>query len=142
MAVYALCAAVLTAGFYAFPGLHMVICSAIGVSSAAMIVLGVQRNRPRRRTAWWVLPVRLLGCAGLLASDVVYGLGQLNGSWQIGGPIDLGWIELYVGWGLAALHASMLNLTVAQVVRQGQVGPIRLTVLALSSLIAPAVLFV
>ncbi|OLB81069.1 MAG: hypothetical protein AUI14_04705 [Actinobacteria bacterium 13_2_20CM_2_71_6] len=267
MAAYLTGTAILTAGYYALPGWHMVLWSAIGGLSALAMAIGVRRNRPRRRIPWWVLAVGTLlfaagdttynllttvygqvdvfpsvadvfylvncvlqnvgmvllaramtagrdrsnlldsvvltlgvgllywiflinpyvqdpslgllakavaityplsdvlllasasrvigaarrgtsvvllaaGCAGLLVSDVVYGLGQLNGSWQIGGPIDLGWIVLYAGWGLAALHPSMVDLTEPRVIRQGEVGRVRLTVLALSTLIAPAVLLV
>jgi diguanylate cyclase (GGDEF)-like protein/PAS domain S-box-containing protein len=264
---YFLLTAVLSVGFYAFPGWHMVLWSAIALASAAAMALGIRRHRPRRRTPWVVLAVGVLtfaagdttynllttvfgqqnpfpsyadlfylvtcvlvnvgmvllvrsmthgrdrsnlvdaviltlgvglldwiflinpyvvapdltllqkavsiayplsdvlllatvfrvlgtarrsptvvllgiGCAGLLFSDVVYGLGQLNGSWQIGGPIDLGWIALYACWGLAALHPSMVRLTEPRLIRQGEVGWVRLTVLGLSAVIAPAVLLI
>jgi diguanylate cyclase (GGDEF)-like protein/PAS domain S-box-containing protein len=266
LSAYLLGVTVLTAGFYAFPGWHMVLWSAIGVLSAAAMAFGVRRNRPRRYLPWcllaagtltfaagdttynllttvlrqqdafpsvadvfylvtcvlqnvgmillaramtagrertnvvdsviltlgigvlyWIFLINpyvqdpqlgllakaisvayplsdvlllssvarvvsarrtpavtllALGSAGLLISDVVYGLGQLNGSWQIGGPIDLGWIVLYASWGLAALHPSMAELTVPRVTRQAEVGPVRLTLLALSALVAPAVLLV
>ena len=42
------------------------------------------------------------GAIGLLASDVVYGLGQLEGSWAIGSWYDLGWVVFYIAWGVAA----------------------------------------
>ncbi|TML20996.1 MAG: EAL domain-containing protein, partial [Actinobacteria bacterium] len=82
------------------------------------------------------------GCAGLLAADASYGVRQLGDSWRDGGPIDLGWIIFYTCWGLAALHPSMVRLTEPQVVREGEVSGRRLTVLALSAAIAPAVLLV
>ena len=77
---YVLCAAVLTAGYYAFPGWHMAIWSTIGLSSAAAIVLGVLRNRPRRRAPWLVLAAATLVFA---AGDTTYNLlttvlGQQN----------------------------------------------------------------
>ena len=59
------------------------------------------------------------GAVGLLASDVVYGLGQLDGTWAIGSYYDLGWVVFYIAWGLAALHPSMADLTVP---RAGAVG--------------------
>ena len=52
-----------------------------------------------------------VGTAGLLVADVAYGLIQLNGSWQVGGPTDLGWVLCYAGWAAAALHPSMVELT-------------------------------
>ena len=51
-----------------------------------------------------------LGTVGLLASDVLYGLIQLDGSWQTGGLVDLGWIVFYVAWGAAALQPDMVQL--------------------------------
>jgi diguanylate cyclase (GGDEF)-like protein/PAS domain S-box-containing protein len=93
-----------------------------------------------RRTAATILLT--LGTLGLLVADVVYGLGQLNGSWQIGGPIDLGWVLLYGAWGAAALQPSMVELTEPRVIRHSEISVRRLALLALSSLIAPAVLLV
>src|SRR3954467_9739258 len=44
-------------------------------------------------------PVALMtlatGVTGLLITDVIYGLRQLDGTWQVGGPRGLGWIVLY-----------------------------------------------
>jgi diguanylate cyclase (GGDEF)-like protein/PAS domain S-box-containing protein len=82
------------------------------------------------------------GIAGLLASDVAYGLGQLNATWHIGGPIDLGWIFLYGGVGAAALHPSMVDLTTPRTERQSQMGGARLVALAISALVAPASLII
>jgi diguanylate cyclase (GGDEF)-like protein/PAS domain S-box-containing protein len=266
LSAYLIGITLLSAGFYAFPGWHMVLWSAIGVLSAAAMAYGVRRNRPRRSLPWWLLTASVLGfaagdttynllttvlgraevfpsaadvfylvtcvlqnagvillarvvtggrdrtnvldslvltlgigvlywiflinpyvqdpqlgllakavsiayplsdvlmlssvarvvaarrtravsllalgSAGLLISDIVYGLGQLNGSWQIGGPIDLGWIVLYASWGLAGLHPSMADLTESRVATRTDVSPVRLTLLALSALITPAVLAV
>jgi hypothetical protein len=52
-----------------------------------------------------------LGLGALLMADTVYGLSQLDGSWQAGGPVDALWIVFYLGLGLAALHPSMLSLS-------------------------------
>jgi diguanylate cyclase (GGDEF)-like protein/PAS domain S-box-containing protein len=83
-----------------------------------------------------------VGCAGMLASDVLYGLKQLDDTWQVGGPVDLGWFVCYAAWGAAALHPSMLSLTATQTVWQNEVTNRRILLLTLSSLIAPAVLLV
>src|SRR5262249_34316878 len=48
-----------------------------------------------------------LGCVGLLLSDVLFGYRQLDHTWQVGGPVDLGWFVFYAAWGAAALHPSM-----------------------------------
>src|SRR2546423_429036 len=147
----------LAAAFYAFPAGHMVFWSAIGVVSAGAMILGVVRHRPRRPVPWLVLAAAVLTFA---AGDLTFNL--LTTVWhrsdpfpsladvfyvvtaarQVGGPVDVGWIVLYTGFGLAALHPSMGAVTEPRAMRPGEVGAVRLTLLALSSLIAPAVLLV
>ncbi len=83
-----------------------------------------------------------VGIAGLLQSDVVYGLSQLNANWHIGGPVDIGWIVLYAAVGAAALHPSMVTLTAPRAVRSAQMGRSRMVLLVVSALIAPAALIV
>jgi diguanylate cyclase (GGDEF)-like protein/PAS domain S-box-containing protein len=82
------------------------------------------------------------GVAGLLQSDVAYGLSQLNATWHIGGPLDIGWIVLYVAFGAAALHPSMVTLTTPRTSRPVQMGRTRLVLLAASALVAPASLII
>jgi diguanylate cyclase (GGDEF)-like protein/PAS domain S-box-containing protein len=83
-----------------------------------------------------------LGTAGLLVADVVYGLVQLNGSWHVGGPTDLGWVLCYFGWAAAALHPSMVELTEPTRSAAPDLGVRRIAVLGAASLIAPGVLVV
>jgi len=90
-----------------------------------------------------VLSSRLLafGLFSLMAADTVFGLGVLNDSWQVGGPLDAVWILYYVALGLAALHPSMVSLS-----EPAPAGPrltrTRLGLLAAASLMAPAVLVI
>ena len=81
-----------------------------------------------------------LGTVGLLAADVLYGLVQLNGSWEVGGPIDLGWVAYYAAGGAAALHPSMVRLTQPISGTAAEISVRRLALLGAASLIAPAVL--
>jgi diguanylate cyclase (GGDEF)-like protein/PAS domain S-box-containing protein len=83
-----------------------------------------------------------LGALGVLTSDVAYGLIQLHGTFHTGTVIDLGWAVFYGGWGAAALHPTMTELTKPATRQPAQVSRIRLTVLMVASLIAPVVLFV
>ncbi|WP_433083649.1 putative bifunctional diguanylate cyclase/phosphodiesterase [Dactylosporangium sp. CA-052675] len=83
-----------------------------------------------------------LGTAGLLAADVVYGLIQLNGSWHVGGPTDLGWVACYSAWAAAALHPSMRELTEPTRSATADLGGRRIALLGAASLIAPGVLLV
>ncbi|MFE1440308.1 aminotransferase class I/II-fold pyridoxal phosphate-dependent enzyme [Streptomyces sp. NPDC058739] len=85
----------------------------------------------------------VIGTATLLGFDILYGLVQLNSSWQTGTALDAGWIIFYTAWGLAALHPSMVELT-APVPRRESLLPLprRLVLLALATLIAPAILLI
>ncbi|MGW7088428.1 aminotransferase class I/II-fold pyridoxal phosphate-dependent enzyme [Streptomyces sp. NPDC054871] len=83
----------------------------------------------------------VLGTFTLLAFDIAYGILQLNGLWQTGTLLDMGWIVFYTAWGLAALHPSMVELTAYTHQRQTLLPPPRrLVLLAAATLIAPAIL--
>ncbi|MGW7357980.1 aminotransferase class I/II-fold pyridoxal phosphate-dependent enzyme [Streptomyces sp. NPDC054802] len=83
-----------------------------------------------------------LGTLGILASDVLYGLLQLKGTWQVGTPMDLGWVVFFTAWGLAALHPTMRELTEQVPQRGSPASPPghRLALLAAASLVAPGIL--
>ena len=104
------------------------------LAMAARLAVGAGR----RPVAWRVL---MLSVLGLLAADGAFGLQQIAGTWHWGGPADLGWIVYYFGFGAAALHPSMAELS--------QPAPVsvrlprgRLVLITCASLIAPAVLLV
>ncbi|MFB6893420.1 putative bifunctional diguanylate cyclase/phosphodiesterase [Kitasatospora sp. NPDC056327] len=88
------------------------------------------------------LQLLTVGTVGLLVSDILYGLIQLHGTWRIGTPVDLGWAAFYTAWGAAALHPSMVELTRPIPSQQPDLGPGRLGLLTLASLIAPTILIV
>ena len=101
---------------------------------ARLLVPGTARTRS--------VHLLTLGTIGLLASDVSFGLLQLHGGFHNGTIVDLGWAVFYGAWGAAALHPSMSELTRPVSRQQAETSPVRLTVLMLASLIAPAVLFI
>ncbi|GAA2589220.1 hypothetical protein GCM10010399_19120 [Dactylosporangium fulvum] len=101
---------------------------------ARLLTGGVRRNPS--------INILGLGTAGLLVADVVYGLIQLNGSWHVGGPTDLGWVICYSGWAAAALHPSMVQLTEPTRASSADLGARRIALLGAASLIAPAVLLI
>jgi diguanylate cyclase (GGDEF)-like protein/PAS domain S-box-containing protein len=85
------------------------------------------------------------GVAGLLTTDVAYGLRQLAGTWAAGGPVDAGWATFYAATGLCALHPSMAGLTVDRAVGHPpavHADGRRITVLSVAALIAPVLLLV
>jgi diguanylate cyclase (GGDEF)-like protein/PAS domain S-box-containing protein len=75
---------------------------------------------------------------GLLGSDVLYGLIQLNGTWAVGGPVDGGWVLFYVFLGAAALHPSMKQMTKPLPPKPVNIGRARLLLIAAVSMVAPA----
>jgi diguanylate cyclase (GGDEF)-like protein/PAS domain S-box-containing protein len=81
-----------------------------------------------------------VGTAGLLVSDVIYGLVQLGGSFQVGSAYDVGWVVFYVAWGLAALDPSMAALTAAARPTAGEMSFRRVALLMAVSLVAPGAL--
>ncbi|MFE9444706.1 aminotransferase class I/II-fold pyridoxal phosphate-dependent enzyme [Streptomyces sp. NPDC006602] len=83
----------------------------------------------------------VLGTLTLLASDIAYGILQLNGTWQAGTLLDSGWIVFCTAWGMAALHPSMADLTASQSQPQSLLPPWRrLLLLTAAALIAPGIL--
>jgi PAS domain S-box-containing protein len=104
------------------------------LATGATLVASMQGNPALRLLA--------VGGIGLLASDIGYLLIQLHGTWQVGTPVDLGWVVFYVSWGAAALHPSMRELTEPKVMLRRKERQRRLVLLGLACLIAPAVLLV
>jgi diguanylate cyclase (GGDEF)-like protein/PAS domain S-box-containing protein len=67
---------------------------------------------------------------------------QPQGTFHHGTAVDLGWAVFYGGWGAAALHPAMTELTKPLTRQPAQVSRVRLTVLMIASLIALVALFV
>ncbi|MGQ0434473.1 MAG: putative bifunctional diguanylate cyclase/phosphodiesterase [Microthrixaceae bacterium] len=63
----------------------------------------------RRPVAFWLLTGSIVP---LLIADSLYGWMNLTGVWLEHNIVDAGWIMFYVGWGAAALHPSMAELSV------------------------------
>ncbi|MFE7807976.1 aminotransferase class I/II-fold pyridoxal phosphate-dependent enzyme [Streptomyces sp. NPDC057430] len=81
-----------------------------------------------------------VGTCGILASDVIYGTLQLQGTWTVGTGWDLGWVVFFTAWGLAALHPSMTGLTERVPQPPPVIAERRLALLAAASLVAPVLL--
>ncbi|MEY9849559.1 diguanylate cyclase (GGDEF)-like protein/PAS domain S-box-containing protein [Streptacidiphilus sp. BW17] len=99
---------------------------------ARLLVAGSTRTR--------AVQLLTIGTVGILFSDVLYGWYQVNGAWQVGTPMDLGWVVFYTAWGLSALAPSMVGLTEPVPHRGAGIAGRRLGLLALASLIAPGML--
>jgi diguanylate cyclase (GGDEF)-like protein/PAS domain S-box-containing protein len=109
-----------------------------------MLVLAVTArlwsDRGVRNSSFHLLSFSLVP---LVVADTLYGLIQLTGTWQLGSPVDIGWMLFYVCWGAAGLHPSMRELD-----RTAPTATVKITrtrfgvLLALASLMGPTVLAV
>ncbi|WP_239144905.1 putative bifunctional diguanylate cyclase/phosphodiesterase [Actinoplanes couchii] len=77
---------------------------------------------------------------GLLVSDVFYGQSQLSQAWNLGGPVDLGWVVFYSAMGFAALRPEMRELSEPVTGVDTGIDSQRLFWLSSAALTAPAVL--
>ena len=98
----------------------------------------------RRQPAFYLMGASIVS---LLATDFVYGVMTLNGTFHHQLALDLGWFSYQLLWGAAALHPSMaaMDEPVADGVakdRDAKLTPTRLALLTGASLIAPVCIFV
>jgi diguanylate cyclase (GGDEF)-like protein/PAS domain S-box-containing protein len=103
---------------------------------AAAVRLALDRGR--REPAFYLLSSSILL---LLATDFVYGLMILQGTYDHQLWLDVGWIGFYLLWGAAALHPSMHRLDQPADEPEVVLTRMRLGLLALAALIAPTVGF-
>src|SRR5579862_3644869 len=109
---------------------------------ADILVLGVAVRlavgRGRRSPAYYMIVGALVL---VLAADSAYGWSLLHGVYNLGTPLDAGWIAAHLLFGAAALHPSMT--TVSQPA-EADLRPTawRLVAIAAAALIAPVVMVV
>jgi diguanylate cyclase (GGDEF)-like protein/PAS domain S-box-containing protein len=121
-------------------GLEKAISIAYPLGDVLGLAVGASLVASMRATP--ALRLLAVGGVGLLVADIAYGIIQLNGTWRVGTPVDLGWITFYVCWGAAALVPSMRELTEPKVLPRRHERLRRLVLLGLACLIAPAVLLI
>jgi diguanylate cyclase (GGDEF)-like protein/PAS domain S-box-containing protein len=98
----------------------------------------------RRQPAFYLMGASIVS---LLATDFIYGVMTLNGTFHHQLLLDLGWFSYQLLWGAAALHPSMaaMDEPVADREakdREAKLTPLRLSLLTGASLIAPVCIFV
>ena len=81
-----------------------------------------------------------LGAATLLATDIVYGMQNLNGAYVEGAWLDVGWMVAVSLWGAAALHPSMQTLHLHGRLRETSLTGRRLVLLAATMFVTPLVM--
>jgi two-component system, cell cycle response regulator len=92
-----------------------------------------------RPASYWLLSASLLV---VLATDTVYVLMQLKGTYTTGNVLDATWLGSYVLLGAAALHPSMRVLSQPSETLRAHTSRWRLGLLAVASLVAPATLVI
>jgi len=97
----------------------------------------------RRQTSFYLMSAGILS---LLATDFVYGVMTLDNSFHHQLLLDLGWFSYQLLWGTAALHPSMAAMDEPATSREAKdreakLTPVRLSLLAGASLIAPVCIF-
>jgi diguanylate cyclase (GGDEF)-like protein len=92
-----------------------------------------------RPVSYWLLSASLLV---VLATDTVYVLMQLTGTYATGNVLDACWLSSYVLLGAAALHPSMRVLSEPSQTPRTHTSRWRLGLLAVASLVAPATLVI
>jgi diguanylate cyclase (GGDEF)-like protein/PAS domain S-box-containing protein len=110
----------------------------IGDIALLAIAVRLAVGSGRRPPAFWLLAGSIIP---LVVADSIYGYLNLTGGWHEHNVVDAGWILFYVGWGAAALHPSMAQLTVASPTRRSA-NARRLLLVGSAVLIPPAALFV
>ncbi|MGH2735578.1 MAG: putative bifunctional diguanylate cyclase/phosphodiesterase [Actinomycetota bacterium] len=85
------------------------------------------------------LRLLVLSILALLTTDAILGLLTLNGGYQEGGLLDIGWALYYLLWGAAALHPSMRELEEPVPSPQHKLTWGRLLLLTLASLMTAVV---
>jgi diguanylate cyclase (GGDEF)-like protein/PAS domain S-box-containing protein len=85
------------------------------------------------------LRMLLLGIIPLIVTDSIYSLLTLNGAFDTGGLLDLGWAAYYLLLGAAGLHPSMRDLDQPVPSAHHTLTWSRLALLTAASLMAPAV---
>jgi diguanylate cyclase (GGDEF)-like protein len=81
----------------------------------------------------------IAGIALYFISDVMYALAVLGGTYREGDLVDLGWIVGVLLMGVAALHPSVAAAIPVAGPGEAELGPRRLTLLAIAALVAPAI---
>ncbi|GLY03943.1 MULTISPECIES: GGDEF domain-containing protein [Actinoplanes] len=106
----------------------------LALSLLVRLALGTGRRPPAYR-------ILMTGISILLLTDVAYTLLELEGGYQLGGLLDVGWLTTHSLIGAAALHPTMAAVTVpGRRTDDRMISRHRLQALTTASLMAPAVL--
>lgn len=114
----------------AYPAMDLLL-----LAIAARLVMGTS-TRP---VAYKLM---MAGVVCLTLTDLAYGAIQLKGTYTSGGVVDLGWMVACLFWGAAALHPSMTELSARTPTTRVPLTAMHTVVLAVSTLVAPALILI
>jgi len=92
-----------------------------------------------RTRAYWICVTALIS---VLTADALYGLLQLAGIYSTGNLVEGLWLCYYLLLGATALHPSMRRITDPSPIAEQTLSGLRMSLLALASLSAPAALII
>lgn len=119
------------------------VTAAMAYPAIDLLLLGVLVRMflvPGRRGL--ALNLMLLALTAMLMADFPYAVMVLEGTYETGSLVELGWLAAPVLWGAAALHPSMRRVAEPVAVPESRLPAWRLALLAGASLMAPAVLVI
>jgi diguanylate cyclase (GGDEF)-like protein/PAS domain S-box-containing protein len=120
--------------------LERIVSIAYPIGDVAVLAIAIRLavGSGRRPFAFWLLGGSLIP---LILSDSIYGYMNIAGTWHEHNSVDIGWIAFYMGWGAAALHPSMQQLSMAASAPR-RVNNVRLLLIGGAVLVPPAMLLV
>ena len=117
--------------------------AAIAIPTADVVLLAVLTQLVfRGRMPNFALTCISVAIVSTLLADPIYSYRSLKGTYDIGMPVDAGWLVLYSVWGIAALHPSMTRMASLPERKSETLSLFRVAALLAALLVAPVVLIV
>jgi signal transduction histidine kinase len=119
----------------------LAVVTALGSPIADVVLLaGLTQILFRGPAANFAFRCIIVAVVSTLLVDPIYSYLSLHGAYASGMPLDAGWLILYSGWGIAALHPSMARMASLPERKAGTLSVWRVTALLTALLAAPTVL--
>jgi signal transduction histidine kinase len=115
--------------------------AAIAIPTADVVLLAVLTQLVfRGRMPNFALTCISVAIVSTLLADPIYSYLSLKGTYDIGMPVDAGWLILYSVWGIGALHPSMTRMASLPERKSETLSLFRVAALLAALLVAPVVL--
>jgi signal transduction histidine kinase len=115
--------------------------AAIAIPTADVVLLAVLTQLVfRGRMPNFALTCISVAIVSTLLADPIYSYLSLKGTYDIGMPVDSGWLILYSVWAIAALHPSMTRMASLPERKSETLSLFRVAALLAALLVAPVVL--